>query len=63
MNVQERIQPNSWLGGVAVFLIRKNTMSLLGRTIPSDKHTLFMSILEKDPVVRAVIDAKAVRLT
>jgi len=50
----------SLAGGVAVFLIRKNTKSLLGRTIPSDKQKLFMSILEKDPVVRAVIDSKAV---
>lgn len=48
-------------GAVAIFLIRKNTIALLGHTIPPQRKKIILSILEKDPVVKAVYDAKAVR--
>jgi zinc transporter 9 len=47
------------LGAVAIFLIRKNTIALLGHTIPPHRKKIILSILEKDPVVKAVYDAKA----
>jgi divalent metal cation (Fe/Co/Zn/Cd) transporter len=49
-------------GAVAIFLIRKNTIALLGHTIPPHRKKIILSILEKDPVVKAVYNAKAVRV-
>ena len=46
------------LGGVAAGLIQKNRQLLLGRSMPPSEAQRILEHLRRDPVVRAVIDAK-----
>jgi len=52
----------SLLGGVATFIIKKNTVALVGKSIP--RHTLnnINRIIEKDVLIRAIHDVKATDL-
>jgi len=50
------------LGNIALFLIYKNSSSLLGRSVPHATKAKIVSILEKDPVVLSIHDVKAISL-
>jgi len=50
------------LGATAVFLIRKNTLSLLGQTMPSHKRDQILRLLQEDIMVKNVTNVKAVRI-
>ena len=52
----------SLLGGVATFIIKKNTVALVGRSIPSDTLNAINQIIEKDVIIRAIHDVKATDL-
>lgn len=50
------------LGGVATFIIKKNTVALVGRSIPRDTLININRIIEKDVLIRAIHDVKATDL-
>lgn len=52
----------SLLGGVATFIIKKNTIALVGKSIPKDALNNMNRLLEKDVLIRAVHDVKATDL-
>ena len=47
------------LGAVAIFLVLKNRKALIGQNAPSELSAGVMSVLENNPAVEAVHDAKA----
>lgn len=47
------------LGGVAIFLVRKNRSALLGRSVTASEQTAVLDVLKSDPVVDQVHDVKA----
>ena len=47
------------LGWVAIWLINKNRMALVGRGVPEEQRQQVMQILSNDPVVEHVADVKA----
>lgn len=52
----------SLLGGVAAFIIKKNTVALVGKSIPRDTLNSINRIIEKDVLIRAIHDVKATDL-
>lgn len=50
------------LGGVATFIIKKNTVALVGKSIPRDTLNCINRIIEKDVLIRAIHDVKATDL-
>lgn len=50
------------LGMVASFIIKKNTVALVGRSIPTDTLNSVNRIIEKDVLIRAIHDVKATDL-
>lgn len=52
----------SLLGGVATFIIKKNTVALVGKSIPRDTLNNINRIIEKDVLIRAIHDVKATDL-
>lgn len=52
----------SLLGGIATFIIKKNTVALVGRSIPRDTLNNINRIIEKDVLIRAIHDVKATDL-
>lgn len=52
----------SLLGGVATFIIKKNTVALVGKSIPKDTLNNINRIIEKDVLIRAIHDVKATDL-
>lgn len=52
----------SLLGGVATFIIKKNTVALVGKSVPRDALNNMNRIIEKDILIRAIHDVKAMDL-
>lgn len=52
----------SLLGFVASFIIKKNTIALVGKSIPRDTLNNINRIIEKDILIRAIHDVKATDL-
>lgn len=52
----------SLLGAVATFIIKKNTIALVGKSIPQDTLNNINRIIEKDVLIRAIHDVKATDL-
>lgn len=52
----------SLLGGVATFIIKKNTIALVGKSIPRNTLNNINRIIEKDVLIRAIHDVKATDL-
>lgn len=52
----------SLLGVVASFIIKKNTVALVGKSIPRDTLNNINRIIEKDVLIRAIHDVKATDL-
>lgn len=52
----------SLLGGVATFIIKKNTVALVGKSIPKVTLNNMNRIIEKDVLIRAIHDVKAMDL-
>ena len=52
----------SLLGAVASFIIKKNTIALVGKSIPTDTLNNINRIIEKDVLIRAIHDVKATDL-
>lgn len=52
----------SLLGGVATFIIKKNTVALVGKSIPRATLNNINRIIEKDVLIRAIHDVKATDL-
>jgi zinc transporter 9 len=52
----------SLLGAVASFIIKKNTIALVGKSIPQDTLNNINRIIEKDVLIRAIHDVKATDL-
>lgn len=52
----------SLLGGVATFIIKKNTVALVGKSIPLATLNNINRIIEKDVLIRAIHDVKATDL-
>lgn len=52
----------SLLGAVATFIIKKNTVALVGKSIPRDTLNNINRIIEKDILIRAIHDVKATDL-
>lgn len=50
------------LGAVATFIIKKNTVALVGKSIPRDTLNNINRIIEKDVLIRAIHDVKATDL-
>lgn len=52
----------SLLGAVATFIIQKNTIALVGKSIPRDTLNSINRVIEKDILIRAIHDVKATDL-
>jgi len=52
----------SLLGAVATFIIKKNTVALVGKSIPRETLNNINRIIEKDVLIRAIHDVKATDL-
>lgn len=52
----------SLLGGVAAFIIKKNTIALVGKSIPRETLLSINRLIEKDILIRAIHDVKATDL-
>lgn len=50
------------LGFVATYIIKKNTVALVGKSIPRDALNKMNRIIEKDVLIRAIHDVKAMDL-
>ena len=50
------------LGSVAMFLIKRNSDALMGRSIPPERMRHIIDLLERDRVIRSVHDVKALDL-
>ena len=50
------------LGAVALFLIKRNSDALMGRSIPPERLRHIIDLLERDRVIRSVHDVKALDL-
>ncbi len=50
------------LGGVAIFLVRKNRSQLLGKAVRPEVRERLVHVIADDPVVHGVLDVKATRI-